>query len=76
MKKLVSLVLCLLMTAAMVTGCGAKKSEPAAPSTPAPEQPAAQETPAVEEWKPASTVEVIVGFAAGGGMDSLARAVA
>lgn len=79
MKKVLALLLCALMIVGM-TACGSKKEEqpaatPAAPAETPAEAPA--ETPAEPEgWKPESTVNVIVGFAAGGGMDSLARAVA
>lgn len=79
LKRLVAIVLCALMTVSMVTGCGSSKTTstpPADTSTAAPPAENTQEPAKEESWKPTSTVEVIVGFAAGGGMDSLARAVA
>nr|WP_325199481.1 tripartite tricarboxylate transporter substrate binding protein [uncultured Oscillibacter sp.] len=79
MKRIAVLLLSLAMLLSLAA-CGSKGGETASPSSPAaPSESPGQETkePAEPEgWKPASTVNVIVGFAAGGGMDSLARAVA
>ncbi|MBR5509211.1 MAG: transporter substrate-binding domain-containing protein [Lachnospiraceae bacterium] len=49
MKKLIALMLAGVMTAAMVTGCGSKKEETAAPA------PAETEAPAEKEEAPAKT---------------------
>ena len=62
MKKATSLLLALVMVLA-IAGCGAKPAAPAAPAEP-------------EAWKPSKTINVIVPFAAGGGTDVMARAVA
>lgn len=75
LNRIFTAFLCILMLASMA-GCG-KKEEPAKtePSGQTGE-PAQTEELAQASWKPEKTVNVIVGFAAGGGMDSLARAVA
>ena len=79
MKRIAVLLLTLAMLLSLAA-CGAKGGEtasPAASSNPAGSSGADTAEPAEPEgWKPTSTVNVIVGFAAGGGMDSLARAVA
>ncbi len=73
MKRIFALILTMAMTLTLAS-CGQQKSEPAQPAAePAPEQTA---EPAAEAWVPETNVEYIVGFAAGGGMDTMARAIA
>ena len=75
LKRILSVILCILMTASLAS-CG-KTEEPSKTETPdQAAEPAQTEEPTQASWKPEKTVNVIVGFAAGGGMDSLARAVA
>ena len=50
MKKLIALMLVGVMTAAMVTGCGSKKEEAAAPA----------ETPAAEEAAEATDMQYVL----------------
>jgi tripartite-type tricarboxylate transporter receptor subunit TctC len=78
-----SLVLALLMLCSVLSGCGnsstnagAKASSPATSASAGSAQAASSGSAQATSWKPTSTVNVIVGFAAGGGMDTLARAVA
>lgn len=73
MKKLLAILLC-VATIVSVTACGGTNAK----EDTAKEETKTEETKTEEAkgWKPESTVNVIVGFAAGGGMDSLARAVA
>jgi len=79
-KRMLSLTLSAVMLVGVLTGCGGKDEPAPAPApAPAPEQsqpadPApAPETPA---WEPTKTINCIVPFAAGGGTDVMARAVA
>ena len=58
MEKTLSLLLALLMLAALLTGCGQNPESQPAPETPVPtEAPAATETPATPEPTPAPTEE-------------------
>ena len=80
MKRILAAALCLMMVLSLAA-CGGSKNTQQTTSTPATTQPQTSEPaqtaePETPAWKPTSTVNVIVGFAAGGGMDSLARAVA
>ncbi|MBQ9330382.1 MAG: hypothetical protein IJ221_05280 [Oscillibacter sp.] len=80
MKRILAAALCLMMVLSLAA-CGGSKTPQQSTSTPAATQPQTSEPaqtaePETPAWKPTSTVNVIVGFAAGGGMDSLARAVA
>lgn len=77
MKRIVSLILCLLMIFSLAACSSETPTEPKTDtSAPAENTDSSKEEKEPEAWKPTSTVNVIVGFAAGGGMDSLARAVA
>lgn len=75
LSRVIALVLSLLMLTSIVTACGSSGKQSPAASAPAASAPAASSQKEAS-WKPTSTVNVIVGFAAGGGMDTLARAVA
>lgn len=61
--KPIALLLVLAMSLTVLAGCKGKSTNNT-------------DSTETQSWKPTSSVNVIVGFAAGGGMDSLARAVA
>lgn len=73
-KKLAKISGCMFIALALLAGCG-KENAQADEENVGAKAPEISVEQAEDEWKPESSVNVIVGFAAGGGMDSLARAV-
>lgn len=74
LKRIFAALLCGLMMTSLAA-CG-NSGTPASSDGAPPEDAQEPAVPKETGWKPEKTVNVIVGFAAGGGMDSLARAVA
>ena len=79
MKKVIATLLTLGLTLSMITGCGAKKEEAAAPAqeeaTEAPAEEADEPAEEVAAWTPEKSVSIICLSSAGGGSDINTRAV-
>ena len=78
--KILSLVLSIMLIAAMVlTGCTQQAAPPPAPPAeeepPTEEEPPAEEEPAVELKYPERPINAVVGFSAGGPTDVIARGI-
>jgi len=83
-KRITTIVLTVIMLVFAITGCGqAPAQQPNTSSAPAPAtnssatQPAQEsKAPVEEDWKPNRPISIVVGFAAGGGVDTMARVLA
>lgn len=70
-KRFFALVLSMVLILGCVTACTSTSTTPTAAPTAAPSP-----TPTeAAEWKPEKTIQMIVTFAAGGGMDTIARTI-
>ncbi len=77
-RKMLSILLASLMVFTLAfAGCSTAPASSAAPSSSGSgSQPASSEPAASEEWVPDKTITLVVGNAAGGGIDTMARTLA
>lgn len=81
-KRISALVLALIMLTAVITGCGGAPAQqtnepgPTTTSSPTTEPGQESEKPVAEDWKPDRPITIVVGFGAGGGVDTMTRVLA